>query len=143
MNVKQISIFIQNKPGHLQNVLKILAEADINIITLTIAEINDFGIIRLIVNSPEKAQETLKKVNIASQITEVLALEIGDEPGSLYNAMDTFSKADLNIEYMYAFTQKVDDKAVMIFRFDDIEAARNAALAAGHRIVSSSEITGA
>ncbi len=142
MNVIQVSVFVENKPGHLQNVLKILGEENINIITLTIAETSDFGILRLIVNDPDKAVGALKKQSITCSTTDVLALEIDDTPGSLYKAIETFAKMNLNIEYMYAFTEKRQDKAVMIFRFDDIEAAKKALKEEGYNIVSKINIIG-
>jgi len=142
MNVTQVSVFIENKPGHLQSVLKILADADINIITLTIAETTDFGILRLIVNKPEKAAEVLKQSHITCSITDVLALEIDDKAGSLHKAIDTFSRRKLNIEYMYAFTEKRGDRAVMIFRFDNIEAAKKALQEEGYNIISKIDLIG-
>ncbi len=142
MHVTQVSVFVENKPGHLQNVLKILGEEKINIITLTIAETTDFGILRLIVNDPDKAVSALKSQNITCSTTDVLALEIDDTPGSLFKAIDTFAKMNLNIEYMYAFTEKRADKAVMIFRFDDIEAAKTALTQEGYNIVSKIDIIG-
>jgi len=142
MNVTQVSVFIENKPGHLQTVLKILGDQNINIVTLTIAETSDFGILRLIVSDPQKAQDVLRKENITCSITDVLAIEIGDEPGSLYNAIETFSKNNLNIEYMYAFTEKRGNKAVMIFRFDDVEAAKDILKNEGYNIVNKIDIIG-
>ena len=123
MNVTQLSAFVANKPGHLQRVLKVLADENINIITLTIAETSDFGILRMIVNDPEKGYRVLRENNITCSTTDVLALEIDDTPGSLYKALDAFAQMNLNIEYMYAFTEKRDDKAVLIFRFEDPDAA--------------------
>lgn len=143
MKVTQLSLFMENKAGHLQNILKILADARINIATLTIAEINDFGILRIIVDNPEKAVQILKGAGVAVSVTEVLAVEIADEPGSLYKTVDVFSREKLNIEYMYAFTQKINGKAVMIFRFDDIGAARRAAENGGLKIVRNADIIGA
>ena len=143
MNVTQLSVFLENKPGHLQNVLKILADKNINIITLTIAETADFGILRMIVNKPEDARASLRDNNITCSITDVLAIELKDEPGSLYKAIDTFAKNNLNIEYMYAFTEKRGDRAVMIFRFDDIEAAKKALAGAGFQIVKKIDLIGA
>ena len=142
MNVTQLSAFVANKPGHLQRVLKVLADENINIITLTIAETSDFGILRMIVNDPEKGYRALKNNNITSSVTDVLALEIEDTPGSLYNALDVFARMDLNIEYMYAFTEKRDGKAVMIFRFEDIEAAKKALQDKGYNIVRKIDIIG-
>jgi hypothetical protein len=142
MNVTQLSAFVTNKPGHLQKVLKVLADENINIITLTIAETMDFGILRMIVNDPDKGYKVLKEHNITSSVTDVLALEIDDTPGSLYNALDVFAKLNLNIEYMYAFTEKREGKAVMIFRFEDIEAAKRALNDKGYNIVRKIDIIG-
>lgn len=142
MNVTQLSVFIENKPGHLQNVLKILADEKINIATLTIADSTDYGVLRLIVNDPRRGLEALKQNEITCSITDVLAIEIDDSPGSLLKAIDTFSERDLNIEYMYAFTQKRGDKAVMIFRFEDIDAAKTALREEGYSIVKKIDITG-
>lgn len=140
MNVQQLSIFMENKPGHLQNVLKILSDSSINIITLTIAETADFGILRLIVSDTVKARDALKKHQIVSSVTDVLAVELDDTPGSLFRAIDTFSRHNLNIEYMYAFTEKRMGKAVMIFRFDDIEAAKKAIGSEQYTIVNTADI---
>jgi hypothetical protein len=142
MNLTQLSVFIENKPGHLQNVLKILSDEKINIITLTIAESSDFGILRLIVNDPEKASSKLREHHITSSLTEVLAIEIDDNPGSLYKAIDAFTKRNLNIEYMYAFTEKRKGRAVMIFRFDDVDAAKKVVSEEKFIIVDRVEIIG-
>jgi len=142
MNVTQLSAFVSNKPGHLQKVLKVLADENINIITLTIAETVDFGILRMIVNDAEKGYNALKNNNITASVTDVLALEINDAPGSLYKALDVFAKMNLNIEYMYAFSEKRQDKAVMIFRFEDIEAAKTALKENGYNIISKIDIIG-
>jgi len=142
MNVTQLSVFMENKPGHLQNVLKILADQSINIITLTIAETSDFGILRMIVNDADKAKKVLHDARITCSTTEVLAIELDDKPGSLFRAIDIFSKNNLNIEYMYAFTEKRGDRAVMIFRFDDIEAAKKAMTQEGYQIVKKIDLIG-
>ncbi|MBN1497287.1 MAG: ACT domain-containing protein [Spirochaetes bacterium] len=142
MNVTQLSVFMENKPGHLQGVLKALADANINIITLTIAETSDFGILRMIVSDVEKAKKALGDARFTSSATEVLAVELDDSPGSLLRAIEAFSKKGLNIEYMYAFTEKRGDRAVMIFRFDDIEAAKKALTQEGYQIVKKIDIIG-
>lgn len=142
MNVTQLSIFLENKPGHLQNALKVLADNKINILTLTIAEASDFGIARMIVNNPDKAAKGLREKQITCSITEVLAIELTDRPGELLNALNVFSNRGLNIEYMYAFTEKRGDRAVMIFRFDDIESAKKALIEEGYNIVKKIDIIG-
>ena len=142
MNVTQLSVFLENKPGHLRKVLKILADEKINIITLTIAETSDFGIIRMIVNNPDTGYHKLRENNITCTANDVLAIELDDTPGALMAAIDIFSENSLNIEYMYAFTQKRKDKAVMIFRFDNIEAAKKALLEEGFNILKKIDIIG-
>jgi len=142
MNVTQVSLFLENKPGHLQSALKVLADEKINILTLTIAEVSDFGIVRMIVNNPDRAVQALKENRFTCSTTDVLAIELTDESGSLLAALDTFSKRQLNIEYMYAFTEKRGDKAVMIFRFDDIEMAKKALQEEGYNIVKKIDIVG-
>ena len=128
--------------GHLQSALKVLAERNINIKTLTIAEVSDFGIVRMIVNDTDNAVRALKESHYTCSVTEVLALQIDDSPGSLLRALETFSKNGLNIEYMYAFTEKRDDNAVMIFRFDDIEEAKKVLIAEGFNLVKKIDIIG-
>jgi len=127
MNISQLSVFVENKPGHLQKVLKVLADEDINIITLTIADTSDFGIIRMIVNETEKAERLLKEKNITCSLTDVLAVKIDNSPGALNKTIDAFSNNDVNIEYMYAFTSQKNNNPVMIFRIDDIDKAKSMA----------------
>ena len=142
MNITQLSIFLENKPGHLQNALKVLADNNLNIYTLTIAEALDFGIVRMIVQDADKACSVLKDNHFICSLTEVLAIELDDSPGSLYKALDAFRTRNLNIEYMYAFTEKRGDKAVMIFRFDDIETAKSALAESDYNIVKRIDIIG-
>lgn len=142
MNVTQLSAFVSNKPGHLQKVLKALADENINIITLIIAETSDFGILRMIVSDSEKGHKALREHNITCSVNDVLALEIDDTPGALYKALDVFAQKNLNIEYMYAFTEKRNGKAVMIFRFEDIEAAKNALADSGYNIIRKIDLIG-
>ena len=142
MNVTQLSLFLENKPGRLQRDLKVLADRKINIRTLTIAEVADFGIVRMIVTNPDAAAKALKESSFTCTTTEVLALEISDVPGALEKALEAFNRNRLNIEYMYAFTEKRGDKAVMIFRFDDIELAKKALKGEGFTIVKKIDIIG-
>ncbi len=143
MKVQQLSIFLENKPGHLENALKVLADRGINIMTLTIAEASDFGIVRMIVNKPDDAAAALRENQFTCSTTDVLALELDDTPGALLKALHAFSKHNLNIEYMYAFTEKRGDRAVMIFRFDDIQAAIKSLSSEGYNIVKNIGIIGA
>lgn len=142
MNVTQLSIFLENKPGHLQNALTVLSDKKINILTLTIAEAADFGIVRMIVTDPATAAAALREHHFTCSTTDVLAIEIEDVPGALLRALESFRKQNLNIEYMYAFTEKRGGKAVMIFRFDDIELAKKALQAEGYNILKKIDIIG-
>ena len=123
MRVEQISIFLENKAGRLAEVTTIIAEAKINIRALALADTSDFGVLRLIVNDNQKAEETLKKHGFTVGTTEVVAVEVPDRPGGLQNILAILHKAGLNVEYMYAFVQQSGNNAVMIFRFDHIDAA--------------------
>lgn len=142
MNIAQLSIFLENKPGRLQNILKVLKDENINIMTLTIAELTDFGILRMIVNKPEKAHQALKNEHVTCSVTDVLGVAVDDTPGSLLSLIDTFKKKNLNIEYMYAFTEKKNKKPIMIFRFEDIEAAKKALIEEGIDVVKKIDVIG-
>ena len=142
MNITQLSVFLENKPGRLQHILKVLADRAINIQTLTIAEVSDFGILRMIVNKPEEAYAALKAEHVTCSRTDVLAVALEDTPGALHRLVDAFSKRSLNIEYMYAYTDRHGEHSIMIFRFDDIEAAKKALQEEGYTILRRSDIHG-
>jgi hypothetical protein len=143
MNITQLSVFLENKPGRLQHVLKVLADRAINIQTLTIAEVSDFGILRMIVNRPDEAYAALKAEHITCSRTDVLAVALEDTPGALHRLIEAFSRRQLNIEYMYAYTDRHGEHSIMIFRFDDIEAAKQALAEERYTVMARSEIHGA
>ena len=123
MQVEQISIFLENKPGTLQQATRVLKDANINIRTLSVAETADFGILRLIVNDVEKANKVLKDSGFQVSKTPVVAVEVPDRPGGLHSVMEAVSKEGINVEYLYAFVEKSGENAVIIFRFDNPEKA--------------------
>jgi hypothetical protein len=123
MRVEQISVFLENKAGRLAEVTRVLSEAEVNIRALSLADTSDFGILRLIVNDNDKAKETLKEHGFTVGKTDVVAVEVADKPGGLALILGILSKENINVEYMYAFVQHSGKDAVMIFRFDDIDAA--------------------
>ena len=123
MRAEQISIFLENKAGRLAEVTSILAEADVNIRALAIADTSDFGVLRLIVNDNQKAVEALKNRGFTVSKTDVVAVEVEDRPGGLFKILDILFKAAINVEYMYAFVTQSGDNAIMIFRFDNIDEA--------------------
>jgi len=123
MRVEQISIFLENKAGRLAEVTRVLSETGVNIRALSLADTSDFGILRLIVNDNDKAKKTLKEHGFTVGKTDVVAVEVEDRPGGLSHILDVLSKKNINVEYMYAFVQHSGKDAVIIFRFDDIDAA--------------------
>ena len=117
--IKQISIFLENKPGRLANVCKIMAQEGINIRALSVADAADFGVLRLIVDNPELAEEKLKARGIIVSNTDVIGIKVPDSPGGLAEAMDRLGMENISVEYMYAFVGKSGDQAMVILRLDD------------------------
>ncbi|MFH0879366.1 MAG: ACT domain-containing protein [Lentisphaerota bacterium] len=123
MKVKQISVFMENRAGRLSEVMQLIGDAGVNIRALSLADTSDFGILRLIVNDVDKALKVLKEAGHTVSLTEVVAVEVPDKPGGLAGILGVLGAAGVNVEYMYAFVEKATDKAVVIFRFEDIESA--------------------
>jgi hypothetical protein len=123
MKIHQLSIFLENKPGRLSEPCKALAKANINILTLSLADTQQFGIMRLIVRDWPQAKTVLEGVGCVVKVTEVVATEVADRPGGLAEVLTIIESSDINIEYMYAFTFRSGDRAVLVFRFDNPDAA--------------------
>ncbi len=123
MQVEQISVFLENRAGRLADITRVLGEAGVNIRALSLADTSDFGILRLIVSDNDKAKAVLKENGFTVGKTSVVAVEVEDRPGGLSHILDILSKENINVEYMYAFVQHTGKNAVIIFRFDDIDAA--------------------
>ena len=140
MKIHQLSLFLENKPGQLTEPCRLLAQAGINIRTLTLADTEQFGILRLIVSDWQKGDRLLEEAGYVVNVTEVVAVEVPDRPGGLAELLAVFDHTDINIEYMYAFTFGRGDTAVMIFRFDKPDAAIERLQLAGNIIVGSTEV---
>src|SRR5512139_3723547 len=123
MKVEQISIFLENKPGTLAEVTRILGEAGINIRALSLADTKDFGILRLIVNDNQKAKHVLGSKGFTVRRTEVVAVEVPDRPGGLAEILKVLSESNISVEYLYAFVQQTGQNAIIIFRFDETDRA--------------------
>jgi hypothetical protein len=123
MKVDQISIFLENKPGALENVTKLLKDANINIRTLSLADTTDFGILRLIVNDVNTSLKVLKENGLRVSRTTVVAVEVPDRPGGLHSILEVLSQNGINVEYLYAFVEKSGKDAVIIFRFNTPDKA--------------------
>lgn len=136
MKIKQLSLFLENKPGHLSAICKALAGSGINIATLSLADTQQFGILRLIVEDWEKARDVLEKAGFVVNVTEVVATEVDDKPGGLAEILDVLEKAGINIEYMYAFTGRLTAKAILVLRLDDPDAAIKKLAGTGRNVLA-------
>lgn len=123
MKIKQISVFIGNTKGRLAMVTEALTKANIDIRALSLADTADFGMLRMIVDDPDKCADTLKKNNFVVQETEVIAVEVEDTPGGLNRILKIFDVNDINIEYVYAMVEKRKNAAAVIFRVEDHQKA--------------------
>ncbi len=135
MKVRQISIFLENRSGRLASVQKEVGRAGVNIRALSLADTSDFGILRLIVDNVDQCVQALRDTGHTVSLTEVLAVEVPDRPGGLAGILDALSAANLNVEYMYAFVCRATEKAVVVFRFEDVNAAIAALKKAGISIL--------
>ena len=135
MKINQISLFLENKPGHLNAICRTLAEAGINIVTLSLADTQQFGIVRLIVEEWEKAKQVLEQAGHVVNVREVVAAAVPDKPGGMAEILDVVGQASVNIEYMYAFAFRHGAEAVLVFRFDNADRAIEALKTAGHNVL--------
>ncbi len=140
MKVEQISVFLENKPGGLEKVTRILRDAGINIRTLAVADTSDFGIVRLIVNDVEKATGVLRASGFTVSRTTVVAVEVPDRPGGLHGILEVIAKENINIAYMYAFVEKSGENAVMLFRFDQQDRAIEVLTKSGIAVLSGEKL---
>ena len=141
MRIRQISIFLENKPRQLSTICRALADAGVNIATLSLADTADFGIVRLIVDDHEKAKAVLTEKGHVLNVREVIAVCVPDRPGGMAEVMQALDAAGANIEYSYAFAFHKGEKAVLVFRFDDNARAENALKAAGYATLGEDEVS--
>jgi hypothetical protein len=125
-NVRQISVFVDNKPNQLAGVMKMIKECRINVRALSLADTSDFGIVRMIVNDTDKTVEKLKAASYAVTVTEVVAISIPDSPGQLSRVLDILGGKNVNLEYLYTFLGKSDRSVSFVIRVDDIANASEA-----------------
>jgi len=141
MHIKQVSVFLENKSGRLAEVTRILGSNDIDITALTIADTAEFGILRLIVDKPDKAVEVLRKHNFSVDITEVIAIRVDNKPGGLSVALNHLQDNNIGIEYMYSYLGNTGDgKAIIIIRVEDTQSTVKILKDNGIDIVSADEI---
>ena len=142
MLVRQINVFLENQSGRLAEVTKTLGDNDIDIRALYIADTTEYGILRMILDKPEKAVDILTKVGFTVSSTPVIALAIADKPGTLDHALSILSKGSLSLEYLYAYVGRSSDDAVVVIRVQDPELALTKLEEAGIRVLSSEEVYG-
>jgi hypothetical protein len=140
MKLQQLSRFLENRPGRLGAPLEAIAAEGINILTLSLADTEQFGILRLIVREWEQARRILEEAGWVVNLTEVVAVDVLDRPGGLAGALKVIEGAGLNIEYLYAFSLRRADKAILIFRFEDPDRAIEILQGAGLHVVESEEL---
>jgi hypothetical protein len=140
MVIKQISVFLENKAGRLAKVAEALKDNGINIRALTIADTSDFGILRMVVNKPEAAYETLKKAGFTVKESGVIAIEMDDRPGVFFEIMSLCDRKNLNVEYAYSFVEQYSSKAVLFLRFESPEAAIDVFKSGGYKLLTDTEI---
>ena len=140
MAIKQLTVFIQNKKGTVVSVTDILSKNDINLRALSIAETQDFGILRLIVNDEKAAEAVLTENGYLIKLIDVVGVKIGDEPGKLTAALDVLDKADINVEYLYAFMARTEKHAYVVLRVEDNAVAEKVLTDAGFKMISEADI---
>ena len=138
--IKQISIFVENKPGRMAGVAKALGDAGVNIRALTIAEAGDFGVIRMVVDDTERGYTALREKGFMVSETDVLAVEIKDIPGGLYEIANSLGMNNINVEYAYAFVMAKAARAMLILRVDDVNGAAEVLSEAGVRVATREEV---
>lgn len=140
MAIKQLTVFVENKKGTIVSVTDILAKNNINLRALSIAETEDFGILRLIVNDEEAAKKVLEENGYLIKIVDVVGVKIGDEPGKLTSALSVLDKADINVEYLYAFMARTEKHAYVVLRVEDNFSAEDKLVNAGFKLITEADI---
>ena len=138
--IKQLTVFVQNQKGAVVSVTDILSKNNVNLRALSIAETQDFGILRLIVNDETAAERVLAEAGYLIKVIDVVGVKIGDEPGKLTAALGVLDKADINVEYLYAFMARTEKHAYVVLRVEDNAVADAALAAAGFKMISEADI---
>ena len=138
--MKQLTVFVQNKKGTVVSVTELLDRNNINLRALSIAETQEFGILRLVVNDEKAAEAVLAENGYLIKVIDVIGVKIGDAPGKLTAALSVLDQADINVEYLYAFMARTEKHAYVVLRVEDNAAAERALTAAGFHMISDADI---
>ncbi len=131
MEVAQISVFLENRSGGLADVVDVIARNRIDIKAVALADMADFGILRLIVEDPDRTRTVLKEAGFTVDKTRVVAVEVPDRPGGLRDTLQALRRSGINVEYMYSAARRVGERAIIVFRFDELGRALDALRGAG------------
>ena len=140
MAIKQLTVFVQNQKGKVVEITDILSKNNINLRALSIAETQDFGILRLIVNDELAAEKVLAENGYLIKVIDVVGVKIGDAPGKLTAALDVLDKADINVEYLYAFMARTEKHAYLVLRVEENALAEAALTNAGFKMITEADI---
>ena len=140
MNVKQLSVFIENKEGRLKSAVNAVSKANVNIRALSIADSSKYGILRLIVSDNEKATEALKAEKFTVKETDVIVVGVKDEPNGLNTMLEILEKENINVEYLYAFVSSKTDEAIVVVKIGSYEDGLKALKDAGTNILSKEDL---
>ena len=140
MAIKQLTVFIQNKKGSVASVTEILSNNNVNLRALSIAETQDFGILRLVVNDNETAERVLTENGYLIKNIDVVGVKIGDEPGQLTSALNVLDYAGINVEYLYAFMARTEKHAYVVLRVEENEEAENILTKSGFKLITQADI---
>jgi hypothetical protein len=143
VKVKQISVFLENKVGHVRMVTEELKKAGLNMRAISLADSEDFGILRMVVEDPDRAYAVLRAANHAVKETDVIAIEVPDHPGGLSDVLKALEECGVNVEYMYTVLEKKTDKAVIILRVENTDKVIEDLKKRNVRLLSSKEVYGA
>ena len=140
MAIKQLTVFVPNRKGSIVAVTDVLAKNNINMRALSIAETEDFGILRLIVNDEKAAEKVLEEQGYLIKVVDVVGVKIGDDPGKLTEALNVLDKADINVEYLYAFMARTEKHAYVVLRVENNEKAETALVNEGFKLITEADI---
>jgi hypothetical protein len=140
VKARQVSVFLENKSGRLYEACSCLAEAEINIRALSVAETADYGVLRLIVNNPDRAMKVTSERGFTVSETEVIAVEVPDEPGGLAAVLAPLYDSNVNIEYLYCFVEKSGESAIVVFRVEQLDAAIKALQGSGYTVMREEDV---
>ena len=140
MAIKQLTVFVENKKGTVVSVTDILSKNNVNIRALSIAETEEFGILRLIVSDEKTAEKVLTENGYLIKVIDVVGVKIGDAPGKLTEALDVLDKADINVEYLYAFMARTEKHAYVVLRVEDNSTAQTVLTGAGFHLITDADV---